>query len=209
MNKLTIPCDTNEVSDGFHTFGELYDHRCHLFITLMQLLPPISWWSDIHYDGTSWEGWIITGIDLPTGTITYHVPISMIDLLPKQCKIDKGKEWDGHTSKNVIERLADYCKTNPSCKGYETGYYDGRYGTPCEQVRTQNENEQLTGIIDLMRDEFMRIKVCPGANQEIIGLCERAITRVNQDIPVIVQRDNAEAELVKIKNLIKQLGELS
>lgn len=28
---LIIPCDTDIVSDGFHTFGELYAHRTALF----------------------------------------------------------------------------------------------------------------------------------------------------------------------------------
>jgi hypothetical protein len=199
---------TGETSDGYHTFNELYDHRCHLFVALMQLLSSISWWSSIHHDGTSWESWIIAGIDLPTGTITYHVPDKMIDLLPAKCKLDKGKEWDGHTSNDVINRLAEYCKTKPRLTGYDVGFYDGRHGTPCEQIRAQNENEQLTDTLDLMRDEFKRIRSCPGADQEIIVLCDRAITRITQNVPVIVQRDNAEAELAKIKSLLRQFGEL-
>lgn len=91
---------------------------------------------------------------------------------------------------------------------YNAGYHDGRHGTPCEQIRAQNENEQLTDTLDLMRDEFKRIKSCPGADQEIIVLCDRAITRITQNVPVITQRDNAEAELAKIKSVLKQFGEL-
>lgn len=200
MNKLIIPCETGQVSDGFHTFDELYDHRCHLFTTLINLLPNISWWSKLHHDGTLWEGWIIAGIDLPNGTITYHMPQVMIHLLPEKCELDKGKEWDGHTSNDVINRLAAYCETGPSCRGYETGFYDGRHGTPCEQIKSEHENEKLTDILDLMRDEFKRIKVCPGVTSEIIGLCERAITTVTQNVPVIVQRDKAEEQLAKIKS---------
>ena len=257
---------TGETSDGYHTFNELYDHRHHLFVTLMSLLPRISWWSRLHHDGTSFDGWILAGIDLPSGTITYHIPSSMVRLLDYDKELSRGKKWDGHTSQDVIKRLSEYCKfrqlpialdnrryacvsrdltfdesamlesellkyhntrsiydtciafgaksmgsispTSEKEKAYESGFYDGRHGTPCEQIRAQNENEQLTDIVDLMRDEFRRIMVCPDVSIEVIGLCERAITCINQNVPVIVQRDNAEAELAKIKCLLSQLGEL-
>jgi hypothetical protein len=180
---LSIPCEVGKVSDGYHTFDELYDHRCHLFSALINLLSDISWWSKLHHDGTSWEGWIIAGIDLPTGTVTYHMPEVMIHLLPKNRELEKGKKWDGHTSNDVINRLAEFCEMNP------------------------RENESLTDILDLMRDEFKHIMVCTDS-LEVIGSCDRAIKNINQNVPIIVQRDNAEAKLAKIKSLIRQLGEL-
>jgi hypothetical protein len=30
--------DTNRISDGYHTFGELYDHRIQLFIALCKMM---------------------------------------------------------------------------------------------------------------------------------------------------------------------------
>lgn len=32
---LHIPIDAGKVSDGYHTFDELYEHRCLLFINLV------------------------------------------------------------------------------------------------------------------------------------------------------------------------------
>ena len=34
---------TKEISDGHHTFGDLYRHRIILFYALCNLLPEISW----------------------------------------------------------------------------------------------------------------------------------------------------------------------
>ena len=65
-----------EVSDGYHTFDELYEHRHSLMLALMRCLPYCSWFSRCHDDGSSFDGWFICGIDLPraNGTVTYHLP---------------------------------------------------------------------------------------------------------------------------------------
>jgi len=53
----TNPVDMGEVSDGYHTFNELYDHRVRLFSSLMHSYSGLSWWSRKHSDGEEWEGW--------------------------------------------------------------------------------------------------------------------------------------------------------
>lgn len=97
--------DMGEVSDGYHTFNELYAHRVRLFSTLMNAFPNLSWWSRKHSDGEEWEGWILAGIDTPDGAATYHLPESEIENLPADTEIDAGKEWDGHTADDVLNRL--------------------------------------------------------------------------------------------------------
>ena len=42
-SKLSGEIFTKEISDGHHTFSELYRHRIVLFCTLCNLLPEISW----------------------------------------------------------------------------------------------------------------------------------------------------------------------
>ena len=97
---------TGQVSDGYHTFDELYAHRVRLFSTLMRAHPDKSWWSFRHHDGSAWDGWIIAGIDTPAGTATYHLPVSEIDFFSEDIRqLEKGKEWDGHTADDVLERL--------------------------------------------------------------------------------------------------------
>jgi hypothetical protein len=109
-----MSADTNkgEISDGYHTFNELYDHRCHLFIALMRSNPGLSWYSSKHSDGTMFPDWFIAGMDLPTGTITYHLPMWMMSMLDKsgaECK-SLAPEWDGHAPVDVIKRLAEWFK---------------------------------------------------------------------------------------------------
>ncbi|MDI5454241.1 hypothetical protein MJM04_28085, partial [Salmonella enterica subsp. enterica serovar Cerro] len=36
---------------------------------------------------------------------TYHLPESEIEHLPKGTEIEFGKEWDGHTADDVLNRL--------------------------------------------------------------------------------------------------------
>ncbi|MGK3384654.1 hypothetical protein ACSLOB_28275, partial [Escherichia coli] len=44
----TSPVDMGEVSDGYHTFNELYAHRVRLFSSLMHAYAELSWWSRKH-----------------------------------------------------------------------------------------------------------------------------------------------------------------
>lgn len=108
MGKLSIECDTGKVSDGYHTFDELYEHRCHLFLKLMRTLPGISWRAKNHEDGTMFEGWFIAGMRLPTGDISYHLPINMWQMLDGAGirTSDTFQKWDGHTASDVVDRLA-------------------------------------------------------------------------------------------------------
>lgn len=98
-----------DVSDGYHTFDELYEHRIALFIALMKSHPAISWWSKKHVDGTMWDGWIIAGMHLPTGDITYHLSDEYIPhLKDKVTELDTAPEWDGHTPADVVKRVEDW-----------------------------------------------------------------------------------------------------
>lgn len=103
------------VSDGYHTFGELYEHRITLWIALCRLVQRntnsgsrSAWRSRLHSDGTSYAGWFVLGI---TGDrvkqITYHLPDSRWDECAFAVTLEKCPEFDGHTSADVLRRLAD------------------------------------------------------------------------------------------------------
>lgn len=100
--------DIGEVSDGYHTFNELYEHRHHLFITLMRSNPKMSWRANTHEDGSMFPGWFVAGMHLPTGDITYHLPVTMWEMLDGVgiATTNKCPPWDGHTSDDVVKRLA-------------------------------------------------------------------------------------------------------
>ncbi len=97
-----------EISDGYHTFNELYEHRHALFITLMNTHFELSWKSKLHDDGTMFEGgWFIAGMTLPTGTVTYHLPIRFWS----RCdgvELVRSPPWDGHTPGDVVDRIMSF-----------------------------------------------------------------------------------------------------
>ncbi len=105
----TNKADRGNISDGYHTFNELYDHRCHLFVALMRSHPKLSWRAYENSDGSSNGDWFIAGMRLPTGDISYHLPLwmwEMLHMLDGIKTLQRAPEWDGHTSADVVKRLA-------------------------------------------------------------------------------------------------------
>lgn len=118
-DKMMIDCD-DVLSDGYHTFPELYKHRCALFICLMNLCPKISWVALSQADGLVFEGWMIAGMNLPTGQITYHIPEEMFLFISKDVKaLGRAEKYDGHTSDDVVKRLEGWAETISSLSEYQ------------------------------------------------------------------------------------------
>lgn len=100
--------DTNCISDGYHTFGELYDHRITLFIALCRTAREGGqvWRSELHSDGSKFDGWFVLGIGRENGhQITYHLPMSKWSECDFAETLERAPEWDGHTSADVLRRL--------------------------------------------------------------------------------------------------------
>ncbi len=98
-----------DVSDGYHTFGELYEHRHALFGALLVLNKGTAWWSEYHDDGSRFDGYLIAGFEPEEGSpVTYHMPEQEWAPRFKNMGIThlkKAPPWDGHTSKDAIHRL--------------------------------------------------------------------------------------------------------
>lgn len=107
--------DSKSISDGYHTFGELYAHRYQLFLALCAALtclpvPCQPWRSVLHADGTMFDDSFIMGVTLPTGQlITYHLPLRHWELTNFAETCEMAPPWDGHTSDDVLQALASYC----------------------------------------------------------------------------------------------------
>ena len=99
------------VTDSYHSFEELYAHRILLFIALMKTHTEISWKSRLHNDGTSYDGWFVAGMHLPSGDITYHIYDKFWGMLQNINTLEKSPPWDGHTSEEVIRRLNNWIVT--------------------------------------------------------------------------------------------------
>ncbi len=99
--------DMGSVSDGYHTFDELYEHRTALFAALCRLRPDISWRSERHHVGGTdmYPGMFIVGMDLPAGQVTYHCEADTWDLFRGVPVRANAPVWDGHSPSDVVTRV--------------------------------------------------------------------------------------------------------
>lgn len=93
------------VSDGYHTFGELYYHRMVLFSVICNTFKEISWKSKLHSDGTMFDGYFIVGINTPKGQYTYHYELKYWDIFNVE-ELEKAPEYDGHKPEDIARLLS-------------------------------------------------------------------------------------------------------
>ena len=116
------PADSGEISDGYHTFRELYAHRAALWAVLAAYVPG-AWKSrqhDVGSDTPMPDGYFVVGANLfGAGPVTYHLPIRYWEACPGRV-LDHALAYDGHTSNDVVYRLWGHVA--------ETGRARGRQG---------------------------------------------------------------------------------
>ena len=95
-----------DLSDGYHTFNELYHHRAILFSVVCNSMPDRAWKSKLHDTGDMFDGMFIVGIETPQGQATYHYDINPYWDMFKVKELEKAPKWDGHTPKDAIERIS-------------------------------------------------------------------------------------------------------
>lgn len=95
-----------ELSDGYHTFNELYHHRAVLFSAICNSNPSRAWKSKLHDTGDMYDGMFIVGIETPQGQATYHYDIEPYWDLFKVKELEKAPKWDGHTPQQAIDRIS-------------------------------------------------------------------------------------------------------
>lgn len=111
--KIQTEKTVDSISDGFHTFKELYEYRklynAAFFNEYAKYGSVIK--SKRHNTGEECfgGGWFIVMAKLPTGQISNHYELKDWDLF--KCKeVEKAWKWDGHTPQDVAKRLEDYLK---------------------------------------------------------------------------------------------------
>lgn len=110
----TKPEDMGEVSDGYHTFNELYEYRMLYNAALFNEFAKQGLY-DVHKSRKHSDGeypfgdsnWFIVMAELPTGQISNHYEMKDWDLFHVPEK-EKANVWDGHTPKDVSERLRNF-----------------------------------------------------------------------------------------------------
>lgn len=104
---LVIPnTGIGDLSDGYHTFNELYHHRAILFSVICNTFPDKAWKSKLHDTGDMFEGMFIVGIETPEGQATYHYDLEPYWDIFKVKELDKAPTWDGHTPEEAINRIS-------------------------------------------------------------------------------------------------------
>lgn len=99
--------DKGEISDGYHTFNELYEHRHLLFIAWMtgDGCPGNAYFCKEHY-----PGWDLVCCMIGGRQISYHIPIRLRHLYQNQLEELplEAHKYDGHTSKDVLEVIKNW-----------------------------------------------------------------------------------------------------
>jgi hypothetical protein len=99
-----------ELSDGYHSFNDLYKHRAILSaIAFMKI--PYAWKSKVHDDGTMFDGMFIVGAPTPSGMVTYHYDLEYWNLF-KVPTLPHAPHFDGHTPEDVLDRLTKFIETS-------------------------------------------------------------------------------------------------
>ena len=110
---------SKQINDGYHTIEELYEFRKlynALFVNSLSAAEVIKYnvhKSYKHNDGEDCfgGGWFIVVVELPTGTISNHYKNEDWELFKIPTTDKSTTPFDGHTSKNVQERILSYIKT--------------------------------------------------------------------------------------------------
>ena len=96
------------ISDGWHTFGELYYHRMILTAVIANTYKDDAWKSKQHHDGTMFEDSFIIGFDTPKGQYSYHYHLDDWELFEVK-ELEYAPVYDGHKPSD-IERLISLLK---------------------------------------------------------------------------------------------------
>ena len=107
--------DKGEISDGYHTFNELYEFR------KMYNAAAFNAWakeglydvhkSKCHSDGLPCfnGGWFIVMAVLPSGQVSNHYRLEDWDLFQCPEELFVKYPYDGHTAQDVLTRLEEVC----------------------------------------------------------------------------------------------------
>ena len=163
--------DMGEVSDGYHTFNELYEYRLLYNASMFNELAKQNLYdvhkSKRHSDGEIPFGdsnWFIVMAELPTGQISNHYEMKDWDLFDIPEK-EIANEWDGHTPKDVAERLRRFLTPKPK--------YPKTYEVCCKVMGVSEFEYNHTGTKMWYRHKLMstldNLILCRDAYWKIAG----------------------------------------
>ena len=97
------------VTDGYHTFDELYYHRMIMSSIIFEMYSDYAWKSWKHADETMFDDSFIVGVTIPNvGDYSYHYHAENWDMF-KVKEVEFAPEYDGHKPSD-IGRLLELSK---------------------------------------------------------------------------------------------------
>lgn len=159
--------DPGEISDGYHTFNELYEYRLLYNASMFNELAKQNLYdvhkSRLHSDGTvpfDNPDYFIVVAELPTGQISNHYKMKDWDLFDVPVK-DKANKYDGHSPKDVAERLRKFLTPKPkwpkTYKGCcDTLYRNSRHDE-CYEACLQGHPMQTFAKLLICRDAYWKL----------------------------------------------------
>lgn len=129
-HNLNHTIDTELVSDGYHTFGELYKFRLLYNALLFNEWAAAGKYgvqkSMRHSDGELCFGgdWFVVCAMLPDGLISNHYHVDDWDKFKIPIKERAEYEYDGHTTEDVMARLSNCCYVRVETATINSSYYE-------------------------------------------------------------------------------------
>ena len=102
-----------DLSDGYHSFNNLYEHRAVLLAMVLMKMP-YAWKTTIDAEGRDLvkeDKMFLAGAPTPDGMISYHVNLELWDLY-KIPEIPQAPIFNGYTEDDVLKRLTNMIMTS-------------------------------------------------------------------------------------------------
>lgn len=97
--------DKSQISDGSHTFEELYFHRMILFSVICNQNEEAAWKSWFHDDGSMFDDYFIVGLSTEKGDFTYHYHKDYWKYFEIE-QLERAPKWDGHAADDITRLLS-------------------------------------------------------------------------------------------------------
>lgn len=164
----TMEEDKGNISDGYHTFNELYEYRLLYNASMFNEFAKQGLYdvhkSKLHSDGTipfGDENWFIVQAELPTGQISNHYEMKDWDLFQVPIK-EKANPYDGHTPHDVTKRLREFLTPKPQ--------YPETYDECCEVLNLGEDGKLWTkGYKSSLVQSIHQLIICRDAYWKIAG----------------------------------------
>lgn len=194
--------DIQNVTDGYHSFKQLYEHRHALYMGLLaetNIVTGAGWYSATHHDGSSYPGWVLVGttIDDEHGDsvqISYHLPEAYVPHLKAAgcVAMDIAPQWDGHTSNDVVTRLlsayGDAMAIGKQREGF-TGIDQAPMVTEIADVPTDDGHLWSGGVdTDLCQPALLKIAARDGLTTAELEAAHHALEQV---VSIVADEDYA------------------